>query len=150
MTDGVSGRLAATPPLSAPDPNAAHSWSESYGQIYLVLNALVRSVEPQPSRNELLLKLLFGRFVPEDEPRRVMSEVRDRRTADVSQWAAIEDQLRSPVAKGTELDRRDRLQTLRYGRLVGEATCRWAEEVLAEPPAGPEPPAEPKPPTTAM
>jgi PadR family transcriptional regulator, regulatory protein AphA len=93
---------------------------------------LLQPVAPQPSRNELLLKLFFGRHVPAAELARVVEAFRDRWVADVAAWGEIEDHLRSGDPSGMDdLDRRDRLFTLRYGRLIGEATVRWADEVLA-------------------
>lgn len=95
---------------------------------------LVRPVAPQPSRNELLLKLYFGHLVPDSEMAGVVREVRDRWAREMTEWAAIEERLRAADRSATSAGkaRRDSLFTLRYGRLVGEATVRWADEVLAE------------------
>ena len=93
---------------------------------------LVQPVTPQPSRNELLLKLFFGRHVPAAGLTRVVQAFRDRWADNVAAWGTIEDHLRSgEPPEMNDLDRRDRLFTLRYGRLIGEATINWADEVLA-------------------
>ena len=95
---------------------------------------LARPVEPQPSRNELLLKLFFGRFIPDADLLRVVQDVRDRWVTDMVEWAEIAARMRSKDAEAAQVDpdRRDRLRTLRYGQLVGEATVRWADEIIAE------------------
>ncbi len=90
---------------------------------------LVKPVELQPSRNELLLKLFFGRYVPAQELVEVVSKFRERWVEDVAEWADIQDRLRDNMEN--DLDLRNRLFTLEYGRIVGEATIHWADEVIA-------------------
>lgn len=105
---------------------------------------LAQPVVPQPSRNELLLKLFFGRHIPADALVNVVREVRDRWAADVAEWVDIADHVRADTTLSA-LDARDRLFTLEYGRMIGEATIQWADKVIAalQAPATPDQEQEP-------
>lgn len=91
---------------------------------------LARPVRPQPSRNELLLKLFFSRFVSDELMAATVREFRDQWREDLAAWREIAERVPTNERFSAE-ERRDRLFTLRYGELIGAATVQWADEVLA-------------------
>jgi len=99
---------------------------------------LRRPAPPSPNRNELLLKLFFGRQVSDADLVAVVEDYRVRWARGLEEWEAIASRLQDRPASD-DLDLRDRLFTLRYGALVGAATVAWADEVLASLRAGIEP-----------
>ena len=91
---------------------------------------LKRPAPASPNRNELLLKLFFGRQVSNQDLMAVVQQYRDQWAAGVAEWEAIAGSIQQ-TASTEDLDSRDRLFTLRYGELIGRATIAWADEVLA-------------------
>ena len=92
---------------------------------------LGKPVVPQPSRNELLLKLFFGRYADPDQLVAVVERARARQADAIAEYEAIVARLHASADAFTPSDLRDRLFTLRYGMVVGEAALRWLDETLA-------------------
>lgn len=90
---------------------------------------LRRTPAPSPNRNEMLLKLFFGRHTSDADLMRIVEEYRDRWVTDVATWKAIAEQVQMED-DSIPRDVRNRLFTLRYGALIGAATIAWANEVL--------------------
>jgi PadR family transcriptional regulator AphA len=86
-------------------------------------------IEPRPRRNELLLKLFFGRHVPASHFVGVVEQVREQQARALEEFAAAEED--APPEDRESPDFPYWTMTLRFGRLIGEATLRWCDETLA-------------------
>ncbi len=108
-----------------------------YGLTAAGRRALVRWLqtppEPDTVRNEMLLKLFFGRNLPVAALRAHIEAFRERARRLHAYFADAE------TAIGAEVPKAKRLYwmlTLRSGQLVVEARLRWADEALARLAAG--------------
>jgi PadR family transcriptional regulator AphA len=88
------------------------------------LRAWLEEVEPiEPEdRDGMLLKLFFGAF---GDPRRQLVDYRERVVARLATYRRIEGTFDDPVAAV------HRLQSLRLGIALMEASLAWADETLA-------------------
>lgn len=91
---------------------------------------LPEPAEPQSPRNELLLKLFFGRHGGPSLCAKHIRKELAHLIAQGEQYAAIEHLLRSRVT--TDPDAKFQLMTLRYGQHVTRALLDWCEESLRE------------------
>ena len=87
-------------------------------------------VEPRPLRNELLLKLFFGRQAEPAAARRHLENYRDERAALLARYARIRATLESIAAPPAHLPYW--LITLSYGESEARAQLSWAESALAD------------------
>ncbi len=85
---------------------------------------------PRPPRDELLLKLFYGRHAPPAALRRQLIAYRDRQQERRRRYRAIEAGLRDRFAG--HADQPYWLMTLDCGRAVAAATVDWADRTLAE------------------
>jgi DNA-binding PadR family transcriptional regulator len=93
------------------------------------LNAwLAEPPEHQPRRNELLLKLSFGRRVPPAVTEHMLKEHREVCRLAVEACATIETRLQGDAK--THPDQPYWLMTLRCGRAVREAEQAWCDEAI--------------------
>ena len=86
-------------------------------------------IEPRPRRNELLLKLFFGRHVPASHFIGVVEQDREQQARALEEFAAADEDV--PPEDRESPDFPYWTMTLRFGRLVGEATLRWCDETPA-------------------
>jgi PadR family transcriptional regulator AphA len=84
----------------------------------------------QVPRNELLLKLFFGRMAPPATTRAHVMQKREHLLEELKSFAA----LRSAITQDGSYpaDQRYWLMTLSYGEHVSRAELAWCEEVLTE------------------
>ena len=80
----------------------------------------------QPGRNELLLKLFFGRHAPAGTNLEQVRRQRALLTGLVAQYEAIEAELNAQTAP----DQPYWLITLRYGLHVSRAALAWSDETM--------------------
>ncbi|MEP6764662.1 MAG: PadR family transcriptional regulator [Gemmatimonadaceae bacterium] len=85
--------------------------------------------EPQPPRNQLLLKLFFGRAAKADVSLTHLRESRDRATARVASIRVLGEQIKRE--RGSHPDAPQWLMTVRHGELQTEAHLQWCEESIA-------------------
>jgi DNA-binding PadR family transcriptional regulator len=85
---------------------------------------------PRPLRNELLLKVFFGRQTDAATQIRRLEEYRSEKLADLERYGQIERQLEAN-ARGN-LDLPYWRMTLRYGEREARAHIAWCEETLAQ------------------
>ncbi len=81
-------------------------------------------------RNELLLKLFFGRQVDRETNIRQVREYRKQMSELLEKYEAIERRLRRDLSSHPDLP--FWLITLRYGERERRAVIDWADETLAE------------------
>lgn len=86
------------------------------------------AIEPPPARNELLLKLFFGRLAPPDTLVGQVTAFRASRQATLDQLEAVDTLLRDEA--GGHEDLRYWLMTVRAGIRAARAAVAWADEVL--------------------
>ena len=86
-------------------------------------------VASQPRRNELLLKLFFGRHVPAAHLVALLERAREQQARDLAAYVAAEEQV--PPEDRASPDFPYWAMTLRFGRLMSEAWLRWCDETLA-------------------
>jgi DNA-binding PadR family transcriptional regulator len=91
---------------------------------------LVQEVEVTPPRSELLLKLSFGSYMPEDKVIEMLQGMKERYRKNVVLYKELEA---SYVTN--EASRMDRaypywLSSLRYGIVTAEATLQWCEDTI--------------------
>ena len=91
---------------------------------------LAAPVEPRPLRNELLLKLFFGRQAEPAAARRHLEKYRDERAALLARYARIRATLEGIAAPPPHLPYW--LITLSYGESEARAQLGWAESALVE------------------
>jgi DNA-binding PadR family transcriptional regulator len=84
---------------------------------------------PQVERNELLLKLFFGRLQPVDQVREQVAERRRGEVADLARYEAIERRLAREHATNPALP--FWRMTLRYGMAQTKSLIGWCDETLA-------------------
>ena len=90
---------------------------------------IVRPVERRPVRDELLLKLFFGRHVGAEHLRATVEQMRGEQERALGALR---------VAEGEISEEREHpdfpywMMTLRFGLDMGEAYLRWCDETLAE------------------
>ena len=86
--------------------------------------------EPEPPRNELLLKLFFGRTNTQDINIRHVERCREQAVSRLEAYDAIERNLRQRHRDHTDLPYW--LMTLGYGKYVQRALIAWCNDTLAE------------------
>lgn len=86
-------------------------------------------IAPRPRRNELLLKLFFGRHVSAAHFVAVVEEIREQEARALAALAAAEASA-SPADRASP-DFPYWMMTLRFGLLMSETTLRWCDETLA-------------------
>ncbi len=91
---------------------------------------LAETVVPAVPRNELLLKLFFGRQVDREACIRLVRDYRKRMQELLEKYEATERRLRRDLAGHPDLAYW--LITLRYGERERRAVIDWADETLAE------------------
>jgi DNA-binding PadR family transcriptional regulator len=79
-------------------------------------------------RNELLLKLFFGRQIPGSASRKHVEEYREKHRALLARYEAVERALKRE--HGGDPDLPYWLMTLSMGRYTSRAMLRWCEETL--------------------
>ncbi len=84
--------------------------------------------EPQPQRNELLLKLSFGERVGDEARQKLIGDYREQCERDLAYLSEIETALRKPPRK--HRDQPYWLMTMRHGRVIREAELAWCNETL--------------------
>ena len=84
-------------------------------------------VSQQPGRNELLLKLFFGRHAPAGVNLEHVRRRRDVLAALIARYEAIEAELNAETAP----DQPYWLITLRHGLHVSRASMAWCDETIA-------------------
>ena len=83
--------------------------------------------QPSPrSWDELLLKVFFGRFAAKEALLAQLEDVRERETARLEEYRAIEEEIAGKV------DRRHGYLTLRYGLDFARSRLHWLDEAVAE------------------
>lgn len=87
------------------------------------------AIQPQPPRNELLLKLFFGRLSPPGVLTAQLEKYRAQRAATLAQLEAIRDMLRERARSHPDL--RWWLMTVGAGIHAARAAVEWADETLA-------------------
>jgi DNA-binding PadR family transcriptional regulator len=89
---------------------------------------LSEPAQPQPQRNELLLKVFFGRFGPQTALRAHIGRSRDEARALAE---SLDDMRRHLQTQETDADElRYWLLTVDLGRRIAEARRSWAEHAL--------------------
>ncbi len=106
----------------------AYSITEKGREVFC--NWLMESVEPQPQRSELLLKLSFGSNIPKEKVIQMLEEVRQRYKSRLEQYRALEN----PYINDSEALKQPEypywLASLRYGISAAEAALKWSEETI--------------------
>lgn len=126
--------------LVEPDPtkpNASKPGSGRPSQAYRLAEPgraalaewLGRPPEPEPLRNELLLKLFFGRSNPPGVNVRHVVRCREQAVARLEEYAAIERDLRQQHRSHPDLPYW--LITLGYGKHTQRALLAWCDDTLA-------------------
>jgi PadR family transcriptional regulator, regulatory protein AphA len=87
------------------------------------------STDPQPVRNELLLKLFFGRRGDPGWSKREVERTRRRLAADLERYEKIHERLSREHS--SDPDYEYWLITLRYGERDTRAQLDWCDETLA-------------------
>lgn len=90
---------------------------------------LERPPDAVPPRNELLLKLFFGRRAPAGSSRRHVEAFRGEQQGRLDTYAGLERWLETEYADHPGLPWW--LMTLSYGRRVAEGLIAWCDETLA-------------------
>jgi PadR family transcriptional regulator, regulatory protein AphA len=86
-------------------------------------------LEERPLRNELLLRLFFGRHVPKRRLIGLVEEARERQVRALRWYREAED---APSEDREHPDFPYWTTTLRFGLVMGEAFVRWCDETLQE------------------
>jgi PadR family transcriptional regulator AphA len=84
--------------------------------------------EPQPQRNELLLKLSFGERVGAEACQKLIRDYREQCERDLAYLSDIERALRK--APRRHRDQPYWLMTMRHGQVIREAELAWCNETL--------------------
>lgn len=92
---------------------------------------LTEPVEYQPGRNELLLKLFFGRRTEREGLIAHVQAYQQRCQTLQQKYAGIETHLRATCEHETHSELPYWLMTLSFGKHESEARLRWCEETLA-------------------
>lgn len=94
-----------------------------------LLDWLARTPEPEPIRNELLLKLFFGELVPQSAHAGHLKTYLDEHEQRLEIFGGIEKNVLDPLKNdpGYPLW----VATLRYGIHIARARVRWCKETLA-------------------
>jgi PadR family transcriptional regulator AphA len=90
---------------------------------------LAEPTAPRPPRNELLLKLFFGRYAKPAELRRHLEKFRAERVAEAARHRGTRKMLESIEKPPPHLPYW--LMTLSYGETEAAAQLRWADAALA-------------------
>lgn len=90
---------------------------------------LAEPVQPPRPRNELLLKLFFGRHAGAGVIEEHLLAFRRRIEADRARYAAVRTRIERDSRRNPEADYW--LLTLRYGELERDALLRWSDEAIA-------------------
>jgi len=86
-------------------------------------------LEERPQRNELLLRLFFGRHVPKERLVELVEEARVRQEQALRWYREAED---APREDREHPDFAYWTMSLRFGLIMGEAFVRWCDETLEE------------------
>ena len=147
------------------EESVSNFWSESYGQIYPTLQALVEEglatrartevrgdrqrhvyaitakgrtalrrwllepITPMPPRNELLLKLFFGRHLGAEAAKNHVKAFKQHLLERSQRYEAIDDMLTREA--GDQPDLAYWRLTVEYGRLRVDAHLAWCDRALA-------------------
>jgi DNA-binding PadR family transcriptional regulator len=84
--------------------------------------------KPQVARNELLLKIFFGRNAPPGALRAQVLETRELCVADLARYEALGPMIHQRVAR--DAGRPYYLMTLNYGLAEARAILAWCDETL--------------------
>ncbi len=87
---------------------------------------LAGPVSDQPVRNELLLRVFFGRHLPTQELAALIQEEKTKNEELLSRYGSIEEKLRSYGSP----DLSYRLMTLVFGKSRSRMIIEWCEETL--------------------
>ena len=126
-------RLAASGLVAADEPRASGGRpSEAYrlteeGRLELS-DWLVQPAEPEPRRNELLLKLFFGRSNPPEVNIHHVERRREQAAARLETYGAIKQDIRHHHGQHPDLPYW--LMTLSYGEHALRAQVAWCDETL--------------------
>jgi DNA-binding PadR family transcriptional regulator len=90
---------------------------------------LAQTSEPQPPRNQLMLKLFFGSAVPTDVTRQHLQEFRRRQEESLAALTALEKQLNA--VDSPSVDTVYWQITLSHSLHRARAELRWCDEALA-------------------
>ena len=128
-------RLAASGLVEADEPKSTDGRpSETYrltdGGRLVLAEWLEEPPEPERRRNELLLKLFFGRSTPSAVNIRHVERRREEAVARLETYAAIERDIRRRHAEHPDLPYW--LMTLSYGRHAVDAQISWCDETLSK------------------
>jgi DNA-binding PadR family transcriptional regulator len=115
-TSGVPGRPARQVyALTAAGSEALKAW-------------VATLAKPEVPRNELLLKVFFGRNVPAEVNLRQIAEHRKKFVEEFNGYAAIEERIQSEYRNHPDMPYW--LLTLSYGRRYTEAEIAWCDEAM--------------------
>ena len=90
---------------------------------------LARSPEPEPIRNELLLKLYFGNLIPQSAHVEHLKAYLDEQEQRLKIFGGIEKNVLDPLKNDPSYPLW--IATLRYGIHMARARIRWCKETLA-------------------
>ena len=125
----ASGLVAADEPRSSGGrPSEAYRLTEE-GRLELS-DWLVRPPKPEPQRNELLLKLFFGRSTPPEVNIRHVEQRREHAAVRLETYAAIKQDIRHQHGQHPDLPYW--LMTLSYGEHALRAQVAWCDETLSD------------------
>ena len=125
----VSGLVAADEPrASGGRPSEAYRLTEE-GRLELS-DWLAQPAEPEPKRNELLLKLFFGRSNPPEVNIHHVERRREQAAARLKTYGAIKQDIRRHHGQHPELPYW--LMTLSYGEHALRAQVAWCDETLCD------------------
>ena len=86
-------------------------------------------LDPEPMRNELVLRIFFGRHAPTARLIQMVERVREERARVLKEFEAAEEE--APPEDRESPDFPYWTMSLRFGILVSEARLRWCDETLA-------------------
>ncbi len=86
-------------------------------------------LEPEPMRNELVLRIFFGRHASTARLIQMVEMVREERARALEEFEAAEEE--APPEDRESPDFPYWTMSLRFGILVSEARLRWCDETLA-------------------